>query len=208
MLGDLVPLMAVLAAAAAIYYARERHRRRTEVRPPRPEITLAEAWEEWHGSPAPEDVPAIERHAAAADHPRLAIRAAILESAVLALHLEAIAELGEAERAALLKGYTPGMDGLLQESLRGAATRCAALRHYARLKYDDAVEDDWYDYFLRIAGPYIREKVRLAREYLLEVDEGARRFAEIYDQLLDELRREMLKARPKKRFPPPDLPVR
>lgn len=206
MLADLFPLIAALAAAAAIYYARERHRRSTQVRPPKPEITMAEAWEGWREGPPPEDVLAIENRAKASDNPRLAIRAAILDSAVIAMHLEAIAGLGEAERAALLKGYTAGMDGLLRESLRGANTRCAALRHYMRLKYDDAVPDDWYDHFLHIAGPYIREKVRLARDYLLEVDEGARRFAEIYDQLLDELRREMLKTRPKRRFPPSDLP--
>ena len=52
-----------------------------------------------------------------------------------------------------------------------------------------------------------RSKVRLSRDYLLEVDEGARRFAELYDKLLDELRREMIKTPPKKTFPPSDLPA-
>ena len=80
-----------------------------------------------------------------------------------------------------------------------------ALRYYLRLKYDDAVADDWLHHFLRVARPYVREKVRLARDYLVEVDPSAGRFAEIYDKLLDELRREMLKTPPKRRFPPADL---
>lgn len=207
MLDDLLPLIAALAAAVAAYFFRERHHRRTQVRPPAPGITMAEAWELYRGGAPPEDVLAVEALAENAGDPRLAIRAAILEGAVIALHLEAVSGLNETERAALLKGYTTGMDGLLRESLAAAQTRCAALRHYARLKYDDAVPEDWYDHFLHVAGPYIHEKVRLARDYLLEVDEAAGRFAEIYDKLIDELRREMLKAAPKKRFPPSDLPT-
>lgn len=207
MLADLFPLIAAIAAAVAVYWLRERHRRRTRVMPPRPEITMAEVWALRHEGPAPEDLLAIESRASESPHPRLAIRAAILESAVLALHLEAAAGLGDAERAVLLKGYTPEMDGLLRGTLRAAETRCEILRHYGSLKYDDAVAGDWYDHFLEVARPYVREKVRLARDYLLEVDEAARRFAEVYDKLLDELRREMLKTRPKKRFPPSDLPA-
>ena len=56
------------------------------------------------------------------------------------------------------------------------------------------------------AGPYIREKVRLAKEHILQADPGAGRFAELYDTLLGELRDKMLKARPKRRFVPSDLP--
>jgi hypothetical protein len=39
------------------------------------------------------------------------------------------------------------------------------------------------------------------------MNEGAARFAELYDKLLDELRRQALDAPPKKRFPPSDLPA-
>jgi hypothetical protein len=97
------------------------------------------------------------------------------------------------------------MDALLRETLRAYRIEWFALRWFARMRFDDAVPDDWFHNYLRIAGPYVREKVRLARDYLLEVDPAAGRFAEIYDKLLDELRRNMLAARPKKRFPPPDL---
>jgi hypothetical protein len=81
-----------------------------------------------------------------------------------------------------------------------------ALRWYARMKYDDAVPGDWFHHYLRVAGPYVREKVRLAREHLVEFNEGAARFVQIYDALLAQLRHDMLAARPKKRFPPSDLP--
>jgi hypothetical protein len=202
---DLFPLIAALGAAVLIWVLRERHRRRTQINPPAPDITLPEAAESFPGIPRPE-LETIERQLSASDHPRLALRRAILESAGMALHLEAIARLPEPERAMLLKGYEPGMDPLLRQAHADALARCALFRHYARLKYDDAVPGDWYDHFLHIAGPYIAEKVRLARDFLVAVDEGAARFAEIYDALLDELRRDLLKAPPKKRFPPPDLP--
>lgn len=214
MLADLVPLFAALATAVAIYVMKERHRRRTEVIPPRPDITMDEAWDCWLAeTPPPEPPPrgvlesleAIEVRAGESDRPQDAIRTAIMDAAVLAVNLEAIAALGEPERQVLLKGYTEGMEGLLRDTIRGHNAQWSALRFYARLKYDDAVPDDWFDHFLHVARPYVREKVRLARDYLLEVDESAGRFAEIYDKLLDGLRQEMLKTRPKKRFPPSDL---
>jgi hypothetical protein len=222
MLRDLAPLIAALAAAVLVYVARDRSRKRTWVRPARPDITIQEAWEVWRAG-APDDpghppalldgeagkvereVAATAARAAKADHPRLYLRNAILHSAMMALHLEAIAALPEEERAVLLKGYTPGMDGLLEEARRAYRCHWMALRCYLRLKYDDAVADDWLHYYLHVAGPYIKEKVRLARDYLVQVDESAGRFAEVYDKLLDELRREMLKTPPKRRFPPTDL---
>lgn len=218
---DLLPLVAALSAAILIWVLRERHRRRTEIRPPAPDATLAEAAQSFllvpHpdapllaptlAPPAPAELEEIERQTLADAHPRLALRRAILESGAMALHLESIARLPEAERAVLLKGYQPGMESLLREAHMEAVARWAVLRHYARLKYDDAAPDDWFQQFLRVAGPYIAEKVRLARDCLVRLDEGAARFAEVYDALLDELRRDLLKAPPKKRFPPPDLPA-
>lgn len=218
---DLLPLVAALSAAILIWVLRERHRRRTEIRPPAPDATLAEAAQSFllvpHpdapllaptlAPPAPAELEEIERQTLADAHPRLALRRAILDSAGMALHLEAMARLPESERAMLLQGYQPGMDPALRQAHAEALARSSLLRHYARLKYDDAVPDDWFEHFLHIAGPYIAEKVRLARDFLVRVDEGAGRFAEIYDALLDELRRELLKAPPKKRFPPPDLPA-
>ena len=200
---------------------RERHRRRTEIRPPAPDVTLPEAAQSFLLVPHPDapllaaalappagaELEAIERQLLADPHPRVALRRAILESAGMALHLEAIARLPEPERAMLLKGYEPGMDPLLRETHMEALARWAVLRHYARLKYDDAVPGDWFQQFLHVAGPYIAEKVRLARDFLVRIDEGAARFAEVYDALLDELRRDLLKTPPKKRFPPPDLPA-
>ncbi len=204
---DLLPLIAAFGAAVLIWVLRERHRRRTEIRPAAPDTTLPEAAQSFDGPlPAAADLEGIERQLAAAGHPRLALRRAILETAGIALHLEAIARLPEPERAVLLQGYQAGMEPVLRQAQAEACARWALLRHYARLKYDDAVPDDWFDHFLHIAGPYIAEKVRLARDFLVRVDEGAGHFAEIYDALLDELRSELLKAPPKKRFPPPDLP--
>ncbi len=219
--SDLLPLVAALGAAILIWILRERHRERTEVRPPRPDIALAEAAQTFLVVPHPDrallpaalappaaaELEEIERAILAAAHPRLALRRAILENAAIALHLESIARLPETERAVLLKGYEPGMEPLLREAQADAVARWAVLRHWARLKYDDAVPDDWFQHFLRIASPYIAEKVRLARECLIRLDEGAARFAEVYDALLDELRRELLKVPPKKRFAPPGLPA-
>ncbi len=216
MLRDLAPLVAALAAAVLLYLARDRHRRRTQVRPARPDITIGEAWQSWHALGAvalpdeESDKVAAEAavtaaRAAGADHPRLYLRDAILHSATMDLHLEAITALPDAERAILLKGYAPDMDPLLAQARRAYMCHWMALRHYLGLKYDDAVAGDWFDHYLHVAGPYIREKVRLSRDFLVQVDESAGRFAEVYDKLLDELRREMLKTPPKRRFPPSDL---
>jgi hypothetical protein len=80
-----------------------------------------------------------------------------------------------------------------------------ALREYLRLKYDDAVPEDWFDHFTSVARPYIREKVRFTREFALHLDESAERYARIYDELLQELVQEALAAPQKKSFVPPDF---
>ncbi len=205
-MSDLIPLFGLVAAAVLIYVLRERYRRRTEVRPRFPDITMEEDLVLAPVDPDTRELLLeIERRALASEDPRLAIRNAILHHAAVALHLEAIAALGEEERRLLLKGYEPGMDPLLQATLRSSEAAWRSLREYARLKYDDAVPGDWFDRFLHQARPYIREKVRLARDYLMQLDPAAARFAEIYDGLLQELRDHSAAAPPKKRFPPPDV---
>ena len=149
---------------------------------------------------------AIARHVEASDYPRAAVREAILELAGMALYLDAIGALGENERAALLKGYSAGVDEQLRATARAYQVEWMVLRWYTRMKYDDAVPGDWFHHYLRVAGPYVREKVRLAREHLVEFNEGAARFVQIYDALLAQLRHDMAAAPPKKRFPPSDLP--
>ncbi len=227
MLRDLVPLILALAVAMAIYAARELRRRRTTVNPLFPDLTLSVAWQLWtRGMPDHPDkafFPAavtsaeeaadlepllvgIEAGLSGSDHPRIALRAAILESASIALHLDAIIGLGEVERKALLKGYEEGMGALLGSAQRLSTLRWVFLRSYARLKYDDAVPDDWFHNFLRVARPYVREKVRLAREHVLERNEGSGQFAQVYDQLVHGLTEETLKIPPKRRFVAPDLP--
>ncbi|MCL5742441.1 MAG: hypothetical protein M1541_00740 [Acidobacteria bacterium] len=200
-MSDWYPLAAMVAAAVAIYALRERHRRRTEVRPPQPDIGM-------QAIPAGEDLreelEAVERRALASEHPRRAVREAVLHNATMALHLRAIAALPEAERQLLLEGYQAGMGPMLEAALERHERMRQALRIYLRLKYDDAVESDWFDHFLHEAGAYIREKVRLARDFLMQVDPGAKRFAEIYDELLEDLRQRALAAPPKYRFPPPE----
>jgi hypothetical protein len=182
-LRELFPLLTALTVAAVVYAVRERRRRRRRILPPRPDVTMREI----------SSVPAlleIERVCLAADDPRVAFRRAALENAVVALYLETVAECGVPDTGDLLRAYAGGWK---------------ALREYLRLKYDDAVPDDWFDHFVRVARPYIREKVRLTREFQLHLDEGAERFARIYDDLLRELMREALAAPQKKSFVPPDI---
>lgn len=228
MFRDFFPLLAALTIAAIVYTLREIQRRRTTVQPALPDLTLPGAWEIWRRGRSdhpdrslfPSDaeltdfvVAEIERTLAnvetsisAADHPRNTLRRATLECAGVALHLEAILGLGDEERAALLKGYREGMDSLLRDAWRLSVHRWILLRFYGRLKFDDAVPDDWFQNYMRVARPYIREKVRLAREHVLERNEGSGQFAQVYDQLLHGLVEDMVKVRPKRRFVSPDLP--
>ncbi len=140
------------------------------------------------------DAPAlleIERACLPTDDPRVAFRRAAIENAV------ARAVSGNYRR--MRRARIPA---------RCCAPICEiwqALREYLRLKYDDAVPDDWFDHFTRVARPYIREKVRLTREFALHLDEGAERYARIYDELLQELLHEALAAPQKKSFVPPDF---
>ena len=216
MLRDFLPLIAALMVAAGIYIARERHRRRTTINPARPDLTMAEAWQLWLDSgertPAKQveeqAVPSLletERVLGRSDHPLRQLRSEILRDATTSLYLELILELNDTERSVLLKGYTPEMEPALRGALELSTIRWSVLREYGALKYDDAATDDWFDQYTRIARPYIREKLRLARDHLLEFDEGARRLAEIYDALLADLADNMLKSPRKKRFVPPDL---
>ena len=183
MLRELIPLLTVLTLAAVVYVVREQRRRRMRILPARPEIAMHEI----------SRVPAlleIERACLASPDPRAAFRRAALESAVGALYLEAIAGFGVQDTAGLLGAYV--------ETWK-------TLRAYLHLKYDDAVADDWFDHFVSIARPYIREKVRLTREFALHLDEGTERFARIYDALLRDLLKEALAAPQKKTFVPPDF---
>jgi hypothetical protein len=182
-LRELIPLLTALTLAAVLYVVREQRRRRLRIAPPRPEIAMREI------SRAPALLE-IERACLAAPDPHAAFRRAALESAVGALYLEAIAGLGVPDTA---------------EPLRACVETGQTLRAYLRLKYDDAVADDWFDHFVSVARPYIREKVRLTREFALHLDEGTERFARIYDALLQDLLNEALAAPQKKTFVPPDF---
>jgi hypothetical protein len=183
LLRELFPLLAALTVAAAVYVMREQRRRRMRIAPQRPDIAMREVC----------DTPAlleIERACLATDDPRVAFRRAAIENAVAALYLETIADYGVENTGEMLREHTE---------------ICRALREYLRLKYDDAVPDDWFDHFTRVARPYIREKVRLTREFALHLDDGAERYARIYDELLRELLQEALAAPQKKSFVPPDF---
>ena len=227
-LRDLAPLLVALTLAAVVYAFRERCRRRRRMSPKLPDLTMAEAWALWRdgvvvsadrelqdGSPVPHDdagesVPAAlleaERLCTDSDHPRLAVRRLILDQAAMSLHLDAVLRLGEEDRKLLLEGYEPDMVPRLRAACLTSGVLQAVLRLYAQLKYDDAVARDWFHHFLHLARPYIRERVRVAREYVLSMDEGSGRIVEVYDRLLHDLRKEMIEARPKKRFAAPDLP--
>lgn len=161
------------------------------------ERVLADAWR---------DLLEIETLSHQADEERLLIRQAIIASATMELLLEAISQHDEQGRRALIQGYQQGMDQLLQDAITGSRLKWIVLREYARWRFDDAVTNDWFHQYVHLARPYIREKVRLAREHVLRTDAGAGRFAEIYDTLLAELREQVLAAPPKQRFVPPDLP--
>ncbi|MCW5977597.1 MAG: hypothetical protein KIT09_05950 [Bryobacteraceae bacterium] len=219
-------LVIALIVAVVAYAVREVRRRRMAVRPRRPDLTMDEAWglATAPGAfspdaglirpPMPDEVRAeaervtreAEQFSLGADNPRLAIRQAILGNATLALQLAAIAEHDEAARQALVQGYEPGMDDLLRLAAASREWAWFTLRVYARWKFDDAVADDWFHNYVRVARPYIREKVRLAKEHVMRMDSSAGRFAEIYDALLAQLQANMAKARPKERFVRPDLP--
>jgi hypothetical protein len=182
-LREFLPLLAGLMVAAMVYAIREQRRRRMRIAPARPDIAMREV----------NDALAlleIERACLATDHPRVAFRRAAIENAVAALYLETIAEFGVENTG---------------EMRRAHIDTWRALREYLRLKYDDAVPDDWFDHFTSVARPYIREKVRLTREFALHLDEGAERYARIYDELLQELLQEALAAPQKKSFVPPDF---
>ncbi len=228
---ELEHILYALIAAAAAYVVREIRRRRHEIRPRNPAMRIEEAWRNWEkgirkhpdrrfagGLLDPNAVNAALREharthlkemaglaAAAQEHERQAIRRMVLSQATLELQLEAISGCDEEARRALIQGYQPGMEAALRQAATASRLKWLVLREYARWKFDDAVPDDWFHHYRGLAGPYIREKVRLARSYMLEADAGAGRFIEIYDTLLAELRDQALKARPKKRFPPADL---
>jgi hypothetical protein len=206
--ADFYPLLAALAIAAVAYVLRERYRKRTRIQPARPDLTVDEAWQLWLAHPdyqAPEDVLARARASLYDPDSMDSVRREIVRSATTALYLETILELGETERKALLKGYEAGMEPLLRGVIGVSNVRWRVLREYGRLKYDDAVPEDWFEQYVAVAAPYIREKVRLARAFLVELDAGASRLVEIYDELLRDLETRLLKSPPKRRYAPPDL---
>jgi len=224
-------LLYALIVAVVVYVLREIHRRRMRVNPKRPDLTMWEAWDFWlegagknpdqRFAPPGADPGTVAGHVRAQaerdlleteqpspdpERARLMIRRAILGNATIALQLEAITKCEEEARQALIKGYEPGMEQLLQDAVASCNVKWLVLRQYARWKFDDAVASDWFHQYMHVARPYIREKVRLAKDFVLLMDEGAGRFVEIYDTLLHEQRESALKARPKKRFVRPDLP--
>jgi len=183
LLRELFPLLVAITAAIVVYVLRERRRRRMRIAPPRPDIAMREV------SSAPALLE-IERMALATADPRIAFRRSAIENAVAALYLETIAACGVQHTGQMLRAHMQIWQ---------------ALREYLRLKYDDAVADDWFDHFTSVARPYIREKVRLTREFALHLDAGAERYARIYDELLQELVQEALAAPQKQSFVPPDF---
>lgn len=183
MLRELIPLLTALAVAVILYTIRERRIRRMRIAPLQPDIDMREL----------SDAPAlleIERDALVSGNPRDAFRRAAIKNAVAGLYLEAIADCGISNTGEMLLAHT--------EVWR-------TIREYLRLKYDDAVPNDWFEHFMLVARPYIRERVRLTNEFALHLDEGAEPYAKIYDQLLLDLVKEALAAPQKKSFVPPDF---
>ena len=210
-MADFYPLIAALAIAVAVYILRERRRRRIQIQPARPEITIEEAWQLWLAQSGYEGTEHVitQAHYSLPDPGSVdALRREIVRSATTALYLEAILELGEQERRALLKGYEEGMEPLLRTIAGVSNVRWRVLREYGRLKYDDAAPEDWFEQYIQLAGPYIQEKCRLSRAFLVELDQSASRLIEIYDNLLRDLESNLLKSPRKKRFAPSDLPWR
>lgn len=215
MLSDLLPLFAALLGATALYILRERRRRERQVRPPEPDLPIDDAWRRWRaqgGNPPARllqaiqaELFAIEQECLAADHPRLALRAVLLRHALMGQALEELLPLPDQERQALIRGYEAGQESLLDDAIAYHGALVRVLRLYAARKYDDAVPRDWFDHFHALAQPYLRERVRLGREHLLSLNDGAARFAARYDDLLRDLQDQMLRVPPKQRFPPPDL---
>ncbi len=207
-LADFYPLIVGLALAVAIYALRERRKQRSRIAPERPDLTIAEAWEICSARFASDFSDAVREEAARSltePEDLLALRQQIVRNAAMALYLEAILKLGETERQALLKGYQNGMEPLVRGAIGVSTVRWQVLREYGRLKYDDAAPEDWFHQYMEIAAPYIGEKVQSARAFLIELDQGAARLVEIYDELLRDLETQLLKSRRKKRFVPPDL---
>jgi hypothetical protein len=228
---ELEHILLALIVAVAVYAVREIRRWRATVRPRRPDLTMEEAWQEWSGTisrhPDREFIPGGLNVEALPDHvradcernlalmaqqaegadeaERMVIRRFILANATLATLLEAIGEQDENARQALVKGYQAGMDSLLRDAITSTTVKWIVLREYARGKFDDAVNGDWFHHYLHTARPYIREKVRLSRVHMLETDAGAGMFVAVYDTLLEELRKRVLRTRPKRRFVKPDL---
>src|SRR5205814_1705299 len=196
-LADFYPLIMALAIATVMYIVRDRHRKRTRIAPARPDLTLTEAWELWRAQrnfEATEDVLAQTRDSLEEPDSLDSLRREIVRSATTALYLEAILQLGDAERKALLKGYQEGMERLLRGIVGVSNVRWRVLREYGRLKYDDAAPEDWFEQYVQVAAPYIGEKVRLARAFLVELDQSASRLVEIYDELLHDLESNLLKS--------------
>ena len=125
----------------------------------------------------------------------------------MALHLEAIARLPESERAVLLKGYQPGMDALLRAgALPKPVAQWAVLRHYARLKYDDAVPGRLVPAVPPRRRPlHRREGAPRARLPGAARRRRRRASPRSTTRCSTDLRRDLLKTPPKKRFPPSDL---
>jgi hypothetical protein len=206
--ADLFPLIAALAIAAAIYILRERRRQRTCIRPVRPDLTIDEAWQLWRlqaNYHAAEEIMEQARQSLKEPESLDALRREIVRNVTTALYLETILGLGEADRKALLKGYQEGMEPLTRRVIWISDVHWRVLREYGRLKYDDVASEDWFEQYVEVAAPYIREKVRLARDFLIEFDQSASSLVEIYDQLLWDLEASLVKSPRKKRYAPPDL---
>ncbi len=219
-----------LAAAFAVAVGWRIHQWRLQPRPRYPNLSLEQAWTLWlEGEETHPDLSLApsgtnwrqpNERAAEIMQGRLAsiserldastfrseTRTAVLQAASSAVYLEAALAMEESDRPAVLQGYQAGMEPLLIDALRCATLEWLVLRLYARLRFDDAVPEDWFHHFLQVARPYAREKARLAAVWMLRLQEDASEFVRVYDQLLEELAQRMAQSAPKKRFPPPDLP--
>ena len=107
----------------------------------------------------------------------------------MALYLETVLDFHAAD---------PALEPQIREQIETAAARWQTLREYARLKYDDAAPEDWFEHYRALAAPYIREKLHAAQE-------SQTNLVEIYTALLQDLQEHLLQSRPKKRYVPPDL---
>lgn len=146
----------------------------------------------------------IEIEANSEENPLIPIRRAIMEEVDISTYEEALVELSQDMRQKIYdklnKGGTACSKIMSNTLWVDSQVMCGVLRFYSLMNYDDAGEDDWFTYYVKVAHSHAKATVSMLAKSVTgeDIQIEALLYKE-WNKLLPQIKESMLRYRPREK---------